>query len=145
MGTAFEITIDDTPTNGANPWIDSLVWGGAWDDFDGGKVTISYATTAGTNSDWFSGRSMSWTSAEQQMIERATKAWEKVANIDFVKTFASNADAQMWKVTDSQIGGSLGFSEVPGYAYDNPLMFAVNGQDSAWTDGLNKGGYGYLT
>ena len=25
---AFETYTDGTPTNGANPWIDSLVWGG---------------------------------------------------------------------------------------------------------------------
>lgn len=34
-GTAGEIAFDGTPTNGANPWIDSLVWGGAWADTGG--------------------------------------------------------------------------------------------------------------
>ena len=142
---AFETYTDGTPTNGANPWIDSLVWGGKWADSDGGTVTISYATTSGTNSDWFSGQSMSWTSAERQAIDRATKAWEKVANIDFVTSSANSADVQMWKLTNSQIGaGVLGFSEVPGYSYDNPLTYAVNGQDSTWKNGYNKGGHGYM-
>ena len=51
----------------------------------------------------------------------------------------------MWKLTNSQIGaGVLGFSEVPGYSYDNPLTYAVNGQDSTWKNGYNKGGHGYM-
>ncbi len=142
---AFETYTDGTPTNGANPWIDALVWGGAWDDANGGTVTISYAMTSGTNPLWFSGQSMVWTSAEIQAIQRVTKAWEKVANIDLVTSSANSADVQMWKVTNSQIGsGVLGFSEVPGYAYDNPLMYALNGQDSGWKNGYNKGGHGYM-
>ena len=30
VGTAIEALIDGTPTDGANPFIDSLVWGGRW-------------------------------------------------------------------------------------------------------------------
>ena len=47
VGTATEILIDGTPTNGAIPWVDSLVWGGAWTDADGGTTTISISTVSG--------------------------------------------------------------------------------------------------
>lgn len=139
---AFEVYTDGTPTDGANPWIDALVWGGAWDDADGGTVTISYTMMSGTGT---GGQTMPWTDAEMQVIDRVTKAWEKVANIDFVETSANSADVHMWKLTKSQIGnGVLGQSEVPGYSGGYPLYYDINGQAAEWKNGQNKGGFGYM-
>ena len=47
-GTATAILIDGTPTNYSDPWIDSLVGGGAWKDSDGGTVTIQWTAFQGT-------------------------------------------------------------------------------------------------
>ena len=61
---AYATFIDGTPTNGANPWIDSLVWGGAWSDTDGGTVTISYAVQTGYDPyGVFAGSSLRWSAA----------------------------------------------------------------------------------
>lgn len=144
MGTAFEIVIDGTPTNGANPWIDSLVWGGAWRDGNGGTVTISYAA--------MSSGGMAWTQADRTAVSRAMAAWEKVANVDFVETSAAAADVQLFKMTDAGIAsyfdipGVLGYSEVPGYSWGEPLYMVFNGQAASWSaSGLRPGGFGYLT
>jgi len=85
-GTAYETYFDGTPTNGANPWIDSLAGGGAWRDSpglssSGGPVTISYAFPSGWFG-WYYYRS--WTGTEIAAAENAFSAWEAVANIDFV-------------------------------------------------------------
>lgn len=34
-GTAEIAASNGTPNNGANPWVDSMVWGGAWSDTSG--------------------------------------------------------------------------------------------------------------
>ncbi|MEZ5778693.1 MAG: M10 family metallopeptidase [Paracoccaceae bacterium] len=152
MSIAYQTSTDGTPTNGANPWIDSLVWGGRWADADGGTVTIGYSAAAGYNSGLFGGRSMAWDAADTRALNRALASWEAVANVDFVSTSAANADAQFWKLTNAQTrnatGSStvLGFSEVPLASGSGPLDFAVNGQHSTWRGAsLNPGGYGFVT
>src|SRR3954447_5122906 len=151
-GTATEIYVDGTPTNGANPWIDSLVWGGAWADAPnlpttGGPVTISYATVSGTDPyGAFSGSSMAWSAAGLAALDSAMASWEAVANVDFVLADPNNADVWIWTGTDAQAGGALGWSDIPSYSYGEPLYVVFNGQDSSWsTAGLAVGGYGYVT
>jgi len=141
---AYGILIDGTPTDGANPWIDSLVWGGAWTDADGGKVTINYAVRVGLDPyGLFEGSSLPWSSAALTALNKAIAGWEAVANIDFVQTSAASADAWFWVNTDAQLLSYTGYSEVPGYAYE-PLYMMFNGQTGYWTPtGLAKGGWSY--
>jgi hypothetical protein len=90
-GTATTILIDGTPTNGSDPWIDSLVAGGAWTDGNGGPVTIQWTAFQGT----MDGQaSYSWTSLALTGLREAMSLWESVANIDFVEV-ASAADADV--------------------------------------------------
>ena len=152
-GTAREIYVDGTPTNGANPWIDSLVGGGAWADSlglptTGGPVTISYTLHSGYFFDGFYlDFYRSWTGNESAAAQNAFSAWEAVANIDFVSASSSQADVWLFSLTDSQIDGYLGFSEMPGFSYaGEPLYMGFNNQDPSWTSsGLNAGGYAFLT
>ena len=154
-GTAIGISVDGTPTGGANPWIDSLVWGNAWANdpeagSTSGPVRISYFAYAGTDpAESFFGTSLSWTSTDRAAIDRALATWEAVANIDFVLAAdAGSADVWLWKLTNDQAGdGVLGWSEIPGTEGTvEPLYLAVNGQDGSWTStGLGAGGYGFVT
>ena len=144
---AYGILIDGTPTDGANPWIDSLVWGGAWTDADGGKVTINYAVQTGYDPyGVFAGSSLSWSAAALGALGKVISSWEAVANIDFVQTAPATADAWFWVNTDSQVWSNLGYSEVPAYDSTEPLYLMLNGQDSSWNaTGLQKGGFAYVT
>ena len=80
-GTATEVYVDGTPTNGNNPWIDSLVWGGAWRDTswlptNGGPVTISYATASGSDPyQVLKGPSMLWSITGLNALYNALNAW----------------------------------------------------------------------
>lgn len=141
---ATGILIDGTPTNGANEWIDSLVWGGAWTDSNGGTVTIRYHLRTGYDSE-LGARGLSWDSAEKARFENALKAWENVADIDFVSTNFASADVVTMQLSNSAIGGYLGFGEPAGFAFSDQNYLAFNGQNFTWTEGLNRGGYGYVT
>lgn len=144
-GTAEEILVDGTPTNGANPWIDSLVWGGAWTSGPGATVTISYAATAGYNR-YLGGTTLTWTTPELAALTQAMVMWENVANIDFQLATSDSADVWIWKGTDAMADGALGWSEVPAYSYGEPLYMFFNGQDGTWTDtNLLVGGYAFVT
>ena len=147
-GTAYEIYFDGTPTDGANPWIDSLAGGGAWRDSpgltsSGGPVTISYAFPSGLFGwNYYS----AWTGTEIAAAENAFSAWEAVADIDFVSAGWSGADFQLWSMTNPQIKGYLGYSYMPGYSLGEPLDMGFNNQVSSWNGpGLARGGYGFLT
>jgi serralysin len=157
-GMALQIEIDGTPTNGSNPWLDSLVWGGAWgqDPATGsttGPVMISYSAMSGTDPyRIFAGQTMGWSSRDLAALEKALGAWEAVANITFVQAGTSDdADVWLWKLTDvqSEVEGDpvLGWSEVPGTdKTKEPLYLVVNGENETWTNaGIARGGYGYVT
>jgi len=78
VGTATTYLIDGTPTNGTDPWIDSLVWGGAWRDGDGGTVTIQWTAVYGT----INGQpSMNWSWAGVTALRAAPgrddRAWRR--------------------------------------------------------------------
>ena len=152
-GTAEEVFVDGTPTNGANPWIDSLVWGGAWIDSlglgsTGGPVTISFSTVSGVDPySVLNGTGMTWSSAGLTALGLALEAWEAVASIDFMQAGSSSqADVWFWQGTDAAANGALGWSEVPHFASGEPLYLVCNGQDYSWsTAGLALGGYGFIT
>jgi serralysin len=147
-GTAYEVAFDGSPTHGANPWIDSLVYGGAWRDSpglltSGGPVSISYNLHFGLYEGSYA---RPWTSAESTALSGALDAWEAVSNIDFISVSSSQADVWLWSLSDAQIGGDLGYSEVPWYFYGEPLYMGFNNQHYTWVgSGLNRGGYGYVT
>ena len=144
MGTALQTLINGTPTGGANPWIDSLVWGGAWAAPSGGTVTISYAAAQGGAATLFSGVSLGWTQSDLAAVKRAFARWEAVADIDFAASSRQNADVQLWKLNNAQMGGSLGYSEVPGYGSGTKINLAVNAAHASWNY-LGNGGYGFVT
>lgn len=151
-GTASETYVDGTPTNGTNPWIDSLVWGGAWADTPGlltssGPVTISFAAVTGTDPyGVLEGPSMSWTASGLTALGNALSGWEAVANIDFVEVNYQYADFWVWQGSDAAASGALGWSEIPAYSYGEPLYVVFNGEHSTWSStGLAIGGYGYVT
>lgn len=161
-GTASEIFVDGTPTNGSNPWLDSLVWGAAWADTSGlattgGPVTISYVAVTGTDPyAYINGSGMSWSTAGLNALNSALATWEAVANIDFVAVSASTevagsatantADVWIWQGNNAAAEGALGWSDVPNYGTSEPLYVVFNGEDSSWTNsGLAVGGYGYVT
>jgi serralysin len=150
-GTATTILIDGTPTNGSDPWIDSLVGGGAWKDSNGGKVTIQWTAFQGTMDGQ---NSYSWTSLALIGLREAMSLWESVANIDFVEVnAAADADVRLWWGTEAQAGGAgvLGWSDLPGFPahYENPASetrdILFNAQDSAMSGALGKGSLGLVT
>jgi Ca2+-binding RTX toxin-like protein len=144
-GTATTILIDGTPTDGADEYIDSLVWGGRWIDEDGGKVTISYAAA---NGEFEGADTIGWSVEALAALDSALALWESVANIDFVKVQASEADALFWAGTQSQAGGRdiLGWSEIPGYNDTEVLNTLYNAQDLAWSgDAFTPGSFTFVT
>jgi serralysin len=151
-GTAQSYSNDGTPTNGANPWIDALVWGGAWEDTpglpsDGGDVTITYCLASGTDPhNVLSGSNYSWDATSIAAFNAAIAVWEAVAKIDFVSTTnKNNADSLIWLGDDTSAEGNLGWSEVPG-TVSEPLYTVFNADDSSWdANGLAQGGFGFIT
>ena len=89
-GTADQVAIDGTPTNGTNPWIDSLVWGGAWAGSSGlatsgGPVTISWFAATGYD-DYTGYEGAEWFASELLAVQEALSSWESVASIDFIES-----------------------------------------------------------
>ncbi|MBB3064563.1 M10 family metallopeptidase C-terminal domain-containing protein [Limibacillus halophilus] len=143
---AFTGNIDGAPTG--NPWLDSLIAGGAWSDGDGGTVSITYYLQSGNDPfNVFPSTGKVWDSYEIAGIELAFSLWEAVANIDFVENGGSaNSDIWYW-VTDNQgASGTLGWHEIPGFDVGEPLYGVFNYQGTGWTElGLAQGGYGFVT
>src|SRR5687767_10985257 len=104
---AFQQLIDGTPTNGASPWIDSLVFGGVWRDADGGTVTIDYAFAHGTDPAGMLWGGVAWESSEIAAVNAALATWEAVAKIDFVQTAPGSADLWYWVTDDAGADGNL--------------------------------------
>ncbi len=148
-GTATTILIDGTPTDGSDPWIDSLVTGGAWKDSNGGTVTIQWTAFQGTMDGQ---NSYSWTSLALTALREALSLWESVANIDFVEVNgAANADVKFWLGTEGQADGALGWSDLPGFSdyYEFPASetrdVLFNAEDSSMYGALDDGGLGLVT
>jgi serralysin len=142
---AYEILIDGTPTNGANPWIDSLVMGGAWADSNGGPVSITYFPMFGYDPAGFVSYGYEWFSNELRAMEKAMDAWEAVANVRFEDPGGELANIWYWSV-DSLDLDSLGFHEVPGFTNDLVLYGLFNWEGEGWnSQGLRPGGVGFVT
>jgi serralysin len=151
-GSAYETFLDGTPTNGANPWIDSLVSGGVWRDTPGlpstgGPVTISFTLQFGSDPyGLLSGYARPWNSEESFAVTNALSTWEAVAAVDFVLASSNQADVWIWSLSNSQIEGYLGFSESPWYSLGEPLYSGFNNQVTTWvSSGLARGGYAFST
>lgn len=155
MGFQTNLT-DGKPTNGANPWIDSLVWGGAWDDNDGGKVDISYRfrPQGQIDSPYVFGQTSlatAWLAFEKDAMRKVIATWEAVARVNFRET-TNVADIEFLRFnqadTDAFIGanpedGTLGFHDVPEAGQDfafGGFSYEAEGWNSA---GLKPGGLGY--
>lgn len=111
--TATAIRIDGTATDGADPWIDSLVYDGVWTGSNGGTVAISYALASGV----LQGPVLrsSWTTESINALNQALAVWESVANIDFVRdSGTTNTKLRFW-VGDrgSRAGHSDGVKFLP--------------------------------
>lgn len=148
---ATEIEIDGTPTNGSNPYIDSLVWGGAWGaDTTGGTVNVTYALMSGSDPNGiFDATGSAWSSAATTAIKSVFAAWAGVANITFSEA-AQASDADMWEwiepASEFSSADTLGRHEVPGYSTGEPLYGMYNQDQSSFSGaGLALGGYGYVT
>jgi serralysin len=157
-GTAIGTTTDGTPTDGANPWIDGLTWGGRWIDDPAaptpdGATTITYATVSGADpfTTGFSGAA--WGSPAAAALQAGFTAWSNVANVKFVKSAsnstaaANEVDIWAWQLSSADIGGFLGYAEVPGTAGTfDPLYLQFNRQEPTWAAaGWAKGGGGFTT
>jgi Ca2+-binding RTX toxin-like protein len=144
---ATQTTIDGTPTDGANPWIDSLVWGGAWQsDFGGDVVEIGYSFVSGVDPNgYLTGEGLSWDFAGISAIHGAMLAWMAVADIAFVENDEPEL-ADIWFWLDPELsGGLLGHHETPGFAAE-PLYGRFDPEGLGWTPaGLMEGGYGFVT
>jgi serralysin len=150
-GTAIEIKIDGTPTDGKNPWLDSLVWGTRWMNSDGSDNTtqITYFAQAGEDPhNEFKATGAVWNEYDLVALQHAFTAWSNVANIQFVAGEENNSDIWLWKTTSKVMPGWLGWSDVPASQYSSgePLYVVVNGDhESASPEGMQLGGYGYIT
>ncbi len=157
-GTAVVADSTGTPTGGANALIDSLTWGGRWIDdptapTPDGATTITYAAISGI----VPGSSPAivgtvWLPPATTALQQGYAAWSNVANIKFepsTATFASSlneVDIWNWQLSDADMGGFLGFSEVPGSSLIEPLYTTYNREVAEWSaGGLAKGGLGYVT
>ena len=142
---ATTVGSDGTPTNGSDPWLDSLVWGGHWTDNDGGTVTITYSLESGAAPlSVFSGSGKTWSTAESDALRAAFDVWESVANIEFVEV-SSGADIEYWLGSDSQVG-ALGWHNLPINNAFMPLYGVFSYEGFGWDSaGLEQGGYGFVT
>lgn len=143
-------TINGSPTGGANPWVDSLVWGAAWTGNTAGKVKITYAFKSGLDPrpqiDPSTGKI--WAADEAQAVRNAIAAWEAVANVDFVEVspFSSGTDMWFWLGDEAAMEGNYGFAEVPDPEnnQNTPLYMVLNYEKPEWTEAARKqGGFSY--
>lgn len=158
------IRVDGTPTDGWSPWIDSLVYGGAWSDGNdqrGGErpLRIDVDFDAG----YFSAGALAWGPGwydhEIAAFERAFAAFEAVAGIEFNITNSSNAEIEYYVTNGFYFGategnrGILATHETPGYPHfgdpddiDGAYLGIFNFQGRGWDfDGLREGGFGFRT
>jgi len=141
---ANETFINGSP--GLVPWLDSLIWGGMWIS-PNGPTTISIAAVNGDDPyGYLSGTSLEWSSEGLSALDLALDSWEAVASINFVEVAFSDADVWFWQGTNEQAFNALGWSDVPGYSYGEPLFTVFNGEHFTWSsEALVVGGYGYIT
>jgi serralysin len=153
MASQYDLA-DGKPTDGKNPYIDSLVWGGAWTDGNSGKITIKLGYGSGSTESpfyFFNANAQAWNQIEQTAVKRAVAAWGAVANVEFVFT-TKTPDIKLLKFSQSDldnfIGSSpedetLGFMDAPELGLTGNIG-GFNAEGEGWTDaGLQQGGLGY--
>ena len=115
---------DSVPGSGyGNPYVDSLVWGGAAWDVSKGPIKVWFGRSAdfasasavhGSSEILTSGASArNWTDAEMDAFDYAVQVYERVCGLRFeLAASAAEADIVWWKTS---LGGSaLGVHELPG-------------------------------
>ncbi|MEI6799659.1 MAG: M10 family metallopeptidase [Pseudomonadota bacterium] len=145
MGSAVGGFINGRPTNGANPYIDSLNGGSAWRNESGasGTVYISYALQQGYDPNGaLGGNAPSYTWSDNPAWSTAIKAalstYEAVCDVKFVQTAPENADVWYWLANSTQVGGSniLGWHDFPAYdseSLNSELLYGVFNRDYSAT------------
>ena len=151
MGSAVGAFVDNRPTDGANPYIDTLTTGKVWRNADGtdGTVYISYALQQGRDPYGMlvgGGDSTAWDAAWQNGITSAFASYEAVCNIDYIPTDAADADIWYWLANDKQVGSGqagkvLGWHEFPNPAYET--IYGVFNREYA--DSISAGSLMYQT
>jgi serralysin len=131
-----------------NTWLNGITWGTRWyTPTGGGQTYIYYAaeTTAGYVPN----------AAETAAYLQVFADISKICNVTFIQGTTAYADIVLASVNEatmaslSQSNGTLGLADPPGTYFDNTLndyqstVFANHDQYSV--NGLNKGGYDYIT
>lgn len=142
---AYASNISGRPTNGANPYIDSLVWGQKW------IGAISYAFgPAGyyvdINEDGRAdyGPTKAWTDLEKAMFRSVFNSYSAVCNITFVEEpFSNQVNLSEWSVhsmpVDGVSGTVLGQHDTPMSYGPEEGVFATGIQ--AWGTTIGSNGY----
>ena len=142
---AVGVSIDGTPTDGASPWVDSLVTNAGWASPTGDTTTtITYTFASGAGGP-VSG--LTWDASSRSAFEAAITQYEAIANIDFVYVADPNdANISWWLGSGADFyQGVLGWHYLPALGVTK-RSGAFNTDAIGWTsDGLVQGGYGYVT
>jgi len=141
---AKQVLINGKPTNGINPYIDSLVFGGAWEIPSSGPVLIKYLFAE--QGEEFVGKP--WGVDAINAVRSVQMAWEAVANIDFqATTDLADADVNYLQTHKGSFSkGVIGRHDIPGFNEGEPLEGWFNVDHPSWSEkGLRQGGYGYRT
>ena len=142
MGTAVGVLINGRPTNGANPYIDSLNGGSAWSNESGASGTVFITYYLQSRVDPYGalvggGSSYPWDPAWSGAIKAAFASYEAVCNVKYVETQDPNsADLWYWLASNTQVGSDssgtiLGWHELPAYGSQEPLYGVFNRDYSA--------------
>jgi len=151
---ANQVSTDGMPTNGDNPWIDSLVWGGKWESAAGGQLTLKYAFSEDPETIADTGVGYVFSDQLRGIFEEVFRAFEAVIDIKFVEVTSDSETPdilyQLADDTSSQLeGGASGRHDVPTFdGNENGVIEGVINYDSILylgTSSLLRGGYMYHT
>jgi serralysin len=143
------ISIEGFPTQGENPWLDTLVDGGAWSDGSGRPVTLTYSLRKGVDPLAFNGISSgkNWTGEEAAALAGAMKAWSAVTNVTFsVASSFNSADLWYWLGPNAEMpNNALGWHELPAEGTQVPLYGVFNYEGFSWNNtAMRPGGNAFL-
>ena len=138
-----------TPLTG-NIYIDGLLWGGNhWDVGADGIIEYSFWGNGSESFDDSYGDyatyAYDWFTYEKEAMQLALQTWSNVADISFVQSTDNDELATLgFYLVDSYDLNALGMMNPPGESGMGIGYF--NWQDDSWTlDGLQQGGYGFIT
>ncbi len=144
------IPFDSAPTLGANPWLDSLIYGGAWSASADGVVHLTYSFKSGYDPNQYNNipQGQLWIAQERAAFRKVFDTWSAVANVKFSETSNSSAaDLWYWKGFSADFDkNALAWHDLPDGSGQRPLYGAFNQDGPAWNlNGLASGGEGFLT